>query len=157
MKQKYIAFAVLCALQVPTVVAETISGTVLDEKGLPVAGAILRVEQVSSRVTTNENGEFSIDTTKPGTYSMHVMASGFSHLHKDIEVNPGQNPTVSFVLTPSSIEVIDILATPIHLSVMESASPVSVLSGETLRRQQAGTLGDSLEKLPACNQISMAM
>ena len=31
---------------------------------------------------------------------------------------------------------------------MESATPVSVLSGETLRRQQAATLGDTLEKLP---------
>ncbi|PTU04125.1 TonB-dependent receptor, partial [Pseudomonas sp. HMWF031] len=39
-------------------------------------------------------------------------------------------------------------ATPMHLSVMESATPVSVLSGETLRRQQAATLGDTLEKLP---------
>ena len=48
----------------------------------------------------------------------------------------------------SAIEVIDVHATPMHLSVMESATPVSVLSGETLRRQQAATLGDTLEKLP---------
>ena len=34
---------------------------------------------------------------------------------------------------------------------MESSSPVSVLSGEQLRRQQAATLGDSLEKLPGVN------
>ncbi|MBU3023468.1 TonB-dependent receptor [Aestuariibacter sp. A3R04] len=148
MRQKYLAVAVCCALQVPTVAAETISGTVLDDKGVPVTGAVLRVEQSSTRVKTNESGEFSINSVKPGTYSVHVMAPGFGHLHQDIVVDDGRHFTVDFVLTPSSIEVIDILATPIHLSVMESASPVSVLSGETLRRQQAGTLGDSLEKLP---------
>jgi len=43
--------------------------------------------------------------------------------------------------------VIDIVATPIHMSVMESASPVSVLGGDALRRQQTATLGDTLEKV----------
>lgn len=51
------------------------------------------------------------------------------------------------MLRPSAIEVIDIQSTPMHLSVMESSIPVNVISGETLRREQKSTLGDTLEKL----------
>jgi iron complex outermembrane receptor protein len=78
---------------------------------------------------------------------IHISASGFSHLHQDIVVSGSNVVAKTFLVARSPIEVIDVIASPIHLSSMESAMPVSVLGGETLRRQQAATLGDSLEKL----------
>ena len=144
--------AVLIAALLPaSVLAKTIEGVVLNSQGNLVTNAIVEVEGSEIRVTTDENGRFVIVDLKDGLKELHVVAPGYAHLHRDIIINNDESHSVTFNLKRSPIEVIDIEATPIHMSAMESASPVSVLSGEQLRRQQAATLGDSLEKLPGVN------
>ncbi|KTF13658.1 TonB-dependent receptor [Pseudoalteromonas sp. H105] len=144
--------AVLIAALLPaSVLAKTIEGVVLNSQGNVVTNAIVEVEGSEIRVTTDENGRFVIVDLKDGLKELHVVAPGYAHLHRDIIINNDESHSVTFNLKRSPIEVIDIEATPIHMSAMESASPVSVLSGEQLRRQQAATLGDSLEKLPGVN------
>lgn len=132
----------------PSVLAQTLSGTVTNAAGKPLANATVEIEALKRVTSTNELGEFTFSDVKEGDYTLHIFASGFAHLHQDATVQSNASDRVNFVLARSAIEVIDVHATPMHLSVMESATPVSVLSGETLRRQQAATLGDTLEKLP---------
>ncbi|MBQ4799903.1 TonB-dependent receptor [Pseudoalteromonas sp. MMG006] len=144
--------AVLIAALLPaSVLASTIEGVVLNNQGKIVTNATIEVEGSDLTVTTDENGKFVIAELNNGLKELHVVAPGYAHLHRDITITNAENQSVTFNLKRSPIEVIDIEATPIHMSAMESASPVSVLSGEQLRRQQAATLGDSLEKLPGVN------
>ncbi len=51
----------------------------------------------------------------------------------------------------AAIEQVTVTGFPAHTSVIESALPVSVLSGEELRNQQAATLGDTLARQPGVN------
>ena len=132
----------------PSVMAQTLSGTVTNAAGKPLANATVEIEALKRVTSTNELGEFTFSNVKEGDYTLHIFASGFAHLHEHAQVQSDNAEGANFVLARSAIEVIDVHATPMHLSVMESATPVSVLSGETLRRQQAATLGDTLEKLP---------
>ena len=132
----------------PSVLAQTLSGTVTNAAGEPLANATVEIEALKRVASTNELGEFTFSNVKEGDYTLHIFASGFAHLHEHAQVQSDNAEGANFVLARSAIEVIDVHATPMHLSVMESATPVSVLSGETLRRQQAATLGDTLEKLP---------
>ena len=127
--------------------ANALTGKVTQPSGKPISNATVEIEALRRSVTTNESGEFVFTDIDKGSYTFHVYAPGYAHLHQNTQLN-NENEAVSFILNKSAIEVIDIHATPMHLSVMESAVPVSVLSGETLRRQQAATLGDTLEKLP---------
>ncbi|WP_404341747.1 TonB-dependent receptor [Pseudoalteromonas mariniglutinosa] len=144
--------AVLIAALLPTsVLAKSIEGVVLNKQGKAVANAAVEVEGSDIKVTTDANGKFVITGLKSGLKEFHVVAPGYAHLHRDITLNSQDSQSLSFNLQRSPIEVIDIEATPIHMSAMESAAPVSVLSGEKLRRQQTATLGDSLEKLPGVN------
>lgn len=131
-----------------SVLAQTLFGTVTNAAGKPLANATVEIEALKRVTSTNELGEFTFSDVKEGDYTLHIFASGFAHLHEDATVQSVASDSINFVLARSAIEVIDVHATPMHLSVMESATPVSVLSGETLRRQQAATLGDTLEKLP---------
>ncbi|MBU3018664.1 TonB-dependent receptor [Paraglaciecola agarilytica] len=141
--------AALISVLLPTsVLAQTIEGTVVNNNGLAVAGAKVEVEGVGVETTTDKAGRFTFTDLVEGKSELHISSKGFAHLHQDISVPAQGTKQVEFILQRSPIEVIDVYATPIHMSVMESASPVSVLTGETLRRQQASTLGDSLEKLP---------
>jgi iron complex outermembrane receptor protein len=140
--------ALISVLLPASVLAQTIEGTVVNNDGRAIAGATLEVEGVGVRTTTDQTGRFTFTDLTEGKQELHISYQGFAHLHQDISVSAQGTKQVEFTLQRSPIEVIDVYATPIHMSVMESASPVSVLSGETLRRQQASTLGDSLEKLP---------
>ncbi|WP_040515463.1 TonB-dependent receptor, partial [Paraglaciecola polaris] len=140
--------ALMSVLLPASVLAQTIEGTVVNNNGRAVAGATIEVEGVGAETTTDKAGRFVFSNLSVGKQELHISSSGFAHLHQDISVPEQGVKQIEFTLQRSPIEVIDVYATPIHMSVMESASPVSVLSGETLRRQQASTLGDSLEKLP---------
>jgi iron complex outermembrane receptor protein len=151
MKRRSQLAVLIAALLPASVLASTIEGVVLNNKGKVVNNATVEVEGSDLKVTTDENGKFVITELKNGLKELHIVAPGYAHLHRDITIINDEKQSVTFNLKRSPIEVIDIEATPIHMSAMESASPVSVLSGEQLRRQQAATLGDSLEKLPGVN------
>ncbi|KPV99299.1 TonB-dependent receptor [Pseudoalteromonas sp. P1-11] len=151
MKRRSQLAVLIAALLPASVLASTIEGVVLNNKGKVVTNATVEVEGSDLKVTTDENGKFVITELNNGLKELHVVAPSYAHLHRDITITNDENQSVTFNLKRSPIEVIDIEATPIHMSAMESASPVSVLSGEQLRRQQAATLGDSLEKLPGVN------
>lgn len=140
--------AIISLLLPASLMAQTIEGTVKNKDGKVIAGATVKVEGAGITTTTNQQGRFSISDLAEGKNEFHISATGFAHLHQDITFTANEIKTLDLVLIRTPIEVIDIVATPIHMSVMESSSPVSVLSGEALRRKQVATLGDSLESLP---------
>ena len=144
--------ALFIAALLPTnALANTIEGVVLNNQGKVVTNATVEVEGSDITAVTDASGKFVITDLKSGLKELHITAPGYAHLHRDITFSDDKSQSITFNLERSPIEVIDIEATPIHMSAMESSSPVSVLSGEQLRRQQAATLGDSLEKLPGVN------
>lgn len=126
--------------------AKILQGVVLDQQNNPIENANIRLESGHTQVTTDSHGQFQLPASA-GEHDIHIFTKGFAHLHQRVDIPQKGAKNRKFVLSPSAIEVIDVVAAPVHLSVMESATPVSVLGGEPLRRQQAATLGDSLEKL----------
>ncbi|WP_158966214.1 TonB-dependent receptor [Paraglaciecola sp. L3A3] len=140
--------ALLSALLPTSVLAQSIEGTVKNSDGNVVAGALIRIEGSTNSIVTDQAGRFVINDLSVGNNEFHIAVPGYAHLHQDIVLAKDEVKSLALTLSRSPIEVIDIVSTPIHMSVMESASPVNVISGETLRRQQAATLGDTLEKLP---------
>ncbi|BDX07027.1 hypothetical protein MACH26_25480 [Planctobacterium marinum] len=139
--------AMLASILPVSLMAQTLQGVVQDKDGSAVANAEVEIEGIGKTVVTDDSGRFEVDGLPEGINELHIVAPGFAHLHQDINVTEQQDLSMTFTVQRSAIEVIDIVATPIHMSAMESAAPVSVLGGEALRRQQAATLGDSLEKI----------
>lgn len=136
----------LLALSVSNqVYAEQIQGTVINENGTAVVGATVKVMGTSNTTVTNDQGIFSLEV-KPGSYELHVVAERFVHENIAVNVIENKNAQLSVSLDKSAIEIIDISATPFHSSNIESALPITVLHGESLRMRQANTLGDTLNK-----------
>jgi iron complex outermembrane receptor protein len=149
--QKLTKVALFISAVLPSsLLAQTIEGVVLGKNGKVIAGATVEIEGVGT-MKTNELGQFSFSNLPTGKNELHITAPGFSHLNKHIVIGNESTQTLTFTLANSPIEVIDVVATPLHMSTMESATPVSVLAGESLRRQQSSTLGDSLEKVVGVN------
>ncbi|WP_019605820.1 TonB-dependent receptor [Teredinibacter turnerae] len=138
MKYKHLALAISTL----TANAYALEGSVVNSEGDPIADAIIEFEGSRDTVVVSQQGTFLFD--EKGVSEIHVTAPGYSHkvIHLD-ELNP--NETLVISLSRSVIEQIDVIGIPIHASVIESAQPISVLSGDELRNRQAATLGDSLE------------
>lgn len=130
-----------------TLMAQVIEGVVLNNNGNSVTGANVEVEGIGLNTVTDNEGRFVLRGLKSGKAELHISAAGYAHLHEDMVITEQNIHQMTLTLNRSPIEVVDVIATPIHMSAMESAAPVSVLAGETLRRQQTASLGDSLEKV----------
>ena len=125
--------------------AEQVQGTVVDQQGKIVVGANIKIMGTNKSVFTNEQGTFTL-TVKPGQHELHAVAQNFVHASIKINVLANENTNISIPLDKSAIEIIDVSATPFHSSNIESALPITVLHGESLRMRQANTLGDTLKK-----------
>lgn len=143
--------AVISTLLPVVAMAQSIEGVVVNSDGKAIAGATVRVDGENAKTITDSKGRFIFNKLSTGINEIHISAANYAHLHQDIMLSDDKVKNLTLSLSRSPIEVVDIVGTPIHMSIMESASPVSVLAGDALRRQQASTLGDSLEKLPGVN------
>ncbi|MCK7460176.1 TonB-dependent receptor [Idiomarina aminovorans] len=136
------------ALISTSALAQSIEGVVQDANGNAIYNASVVVKGTSVSSRTDESGRFFIDPMLEGERELHISAEGYAHLYRQVSVANDESESIRLTLKRSPIEVIDIVASPLHMSAMESASPVSVLGAEELRRQQSATLGDTLEKTP---------
>ncbi|WP_143869779.1 TonB-dependent receptor [Catenovulum sediminis] len=136
-----------CLVFTPFVNANYLAGQLSTENGQPVKNALVEVIGGSQKTQTSEYGHFAIKPLPEGHYELHIVADGYVHKNIHIDVPATGLEGVKITLSQSPIEVIDVTASSFHTSQIESAMPVSVLSGEQLRQQQATTIGDSLKKV----------
>ncbi len=119
-----------------------IQGHVRDEQGLPITNATVEVVGTKLSTQTNEQGEFSLPAQRDGHIELHVFAPDYTH--ETLHVHKDDGP-VNLVLANTTLEIVNVIGLPWHASNMESAQPVTVLDGDTLRDRQASTLGETLK------------
>jgi len=85
----------------------TITGTVRDNKGVPLAGALVQLiregaKQIVKQTYTAADGSFSAKIPA-GKYSLKAIATGFSEvLFESVQVNPSAEIAYSFNLEPAN-------------------------------------------------------
>jgi hypothetical protein len=104
-----LALAVLCGAGAPQVMATgrvaTVSGSVRDSKGQPIAGAIISLikdgaDEIIKQVKSAADGSF-IARIAPGRYSLRAIADGFSAvLFDSVQVHPADEVVYRFNLEP---------------------------------------------------------
>ena len=104
-----LALAVVCGAGAPQVVATgriaTVSGSVRDSKGQPIAGAIISLikdgaDEIIKQVKSAADGSF-IARIAPGRYSLRAIADGFSAvLFDSVQVRPADEVVYRFNLEP---------------------------------------------------------
>jgi iron complex outermembrane receptor protein len=150
MKSIYInKIAPLCALSLLMVGAashaQQFSGVVLDADGNRIAKAKVSLVNTKYKVVTDEKGQFIFSDVGVGKVEVHVSAENFSHINEYFTITEQNMTEVKISLRATVMEVVDVYATPLHSSSIESALPVSVISGDDLRLKQASTLGETLK------------
>lgn len=141
MKKTTLALALFVT---PYAFGASISGTIVDAQQQPIANAVITVSGESSKTLSDENGRFTIQA-EPGKHELHVVKAQFAHLDVHVDIPAQGLQALTYQLEPTSIEVIDVTASPFHASMLESAMPATVLGGDQLRLEQVSTLGDTLD------------
>ncbi|MDQ0115006.1 carboxypeptidase regulatory-like domain-containing protein [Paenibacillus harenae] len=120
-----------------------ISGTIADESGAPIAGAIIAVQHnmgggpiILTRVISGVDGRYHVNSLNPGSYLLNVSAAGFQNGFTGVRVARGQQIIQNFALpaSPGSIigSVTDASGAPIFAASIDirvtNANGVTVYS-----------------------------
>jgi len=85
--------------------AATIAGTVTDTTGALVPGAAVTISNGSGftkTVTTNDQGEYSVEGLAAGAYDVTISLTGFSQFQATgFELKPGQSARLDATLEPA--------------------------------------------------------
>ncbi len=127
------------------VMAQQVSGKVVDRQGQAISNAVVSIDGNKIQFVTDKNGRFVFDNLAKGQLELHTSAQNYSHKNTELTIGNNDIDNVTIVLAPSVMEVIDVHATPLHSSSIESALPVNVIAADELKMKQASTLGDTLK------------
>ncbi len=117
-----------------------LSGVVTDSDGAVLEGAEVSVVGGIASTKTDSSGVFSF-SLQSETAELHFTHPGMIHSSEEYDAD---NSNISVQLSAGLIEQVDVVGVPLHLSALESAHPVTVISGDELREKQASTLGETL-------------
>ncbi len=88
----------LAAQPVEQGLSACISGSVIDQSGAMVVGAVVRVTQdgksLSQQAVTGDNGQFFLANISPGAFELTISSTGFAPKTLDGKLTPGQIDTV---------------------------------------------------------------
>ena len=123
------------------------------DSGMPLAGAILMVDGTGGSATTHGDGSFRIAVPDAGRYRLRIARLGYAAA--TVEVEQGEFAAVD--LDVAAIPLPDVVVTAVlsATAANETIRPSAVFSEETLQRQLAGTLAQTVESVPGVTVTSM--
>ena len=137
-----------------------ISGTVVDESGAGVPGAIVQLTGPSGRQLTmsGDGGAYRFSGLPNGTFQLSVTLSGFSTATRANIVVSGANvavPAIAMALA-NLAETVVVSATKVESALVDAPATMSVVTSQELASSSALTYGDVLRKVPGLNVIQLS-
>jgi iron complex outermembrane receptor protein len=120
----------------------------------PVAKATILVEGTALEATSDADGRFSIANVPPGPQHLVIAAPGFVPVRVEVAIGTAQPPPLDVIMHPEVHYTEVVSVSPTTRDQFESYQPTSVLAGQELTQQLAGTLGATLEHQPGVAERS---
>lgn len=132
----------------------SLSGTVTDSAGAPLAGVQVVIIEAHRNTVTNESGRYSFVSLPEGNVVVTFHQIGFRPLTRRVVIRGAS--TLSVRMTPVRIELqaLQVTATADASGAAQSPQPVAIMSGEDLRTVPQASLGAVLENQPGVRSIS---
>ncbi|MEM7380699.1 MAG: carboxypeptidase-like regulatory domain-containing protein, partial [Bacteroidota bacterium] len=87
----------------------SVEGTVSDNLGNPLLGVTVQVQNSRLGAVSDENGYFKITRIRPGKYQLEVSSLGFRTRIVPVEVNRGEEISLSITLSESNEELDEVI------------------------------------------------
>ncbi|MHC1777171.1 MAG: TonB-dependent receptor [Lentimicrobium sp.] len=160
MKLKATAVAVLLLFTCVVSAQEKylLQGKVFSNEDQPVAGVNIIPDGLQKKImgtSTNKDGSFTFGHLPEGRYTLIFSALGFEKQSLDIHLISDTSCLIRLkpvVVTLSEVEIINDYH---EIRRSNDSRPVEVVNEQFLRRNMAGSLMQSLERLPGVNSISI--
>ena len=130
----------------------TISGKVVDEKGLPLEGANVFIEGTYDGTASDASGNFSFTTTATGTQVLKITFLTYESFSETIEVNNFKSRTIKMKESMNSLDAVVINAGTLEAGDKARVSVLKPLDIVTT----AGAAGDiiaALQSLPGTQTV----
>jgi iron complex outermembrane receptor protein len=139
----------------PDLAAATLSGRVTGPGGVPVADARVEVVEIHRHATTDADGRYRITNLPAGVYRVSFAAVGYRPRVLRVAIGD-RDVTLDVELTASVVELpaLQVTASPVATSAVESPQVLSVLAADELRIATRVTLGETIVALPGVRSWS---
>ena len=134
-----------------------VTGRVVDDLRLPLAGADVSIQNTETFTITNNNGFYSINKLAPGTYDLEVNFFGYHTKIVSFEITANQTTEVNIQLDKgvdlAEIQVVGSLTgTAKALNQQRNMVNVgNVISAEQVDQFPDDNMGDALKRVPGIN------
>lgn len=113
-------------------IAQTISGTVVDENGDPLAGATLVVDGTNIAAGTNYNGEFSLELRSLDARVVTVSFVGYTTLQVEVAKQQQSTINVALEVSPYAVDEVVVTGSRIERPLKETPVITRVISSERI-------------------------
>ena len=146
-------FLTLC-IALPAYANQSLTGLVYvknkHSQHIPITNARVEIHGHNHAEFTDVNGRFTIELESEKSEvdhktELHISAKGYQHRNILLTNSDDNSETVQIEMTSSVMEQLDVYASPLHSSTIESASAISVIADEELHNKHSSTLGDTLK------------
>ncbi|MEM9931844.1 MAG: carboxypeptidase-like regulatory domain-containing protein, partial [Bacteroidota bacterium] len=130
-----------------------LSGRIVDEATLPLAGATVTVDGVRG-TTSDIDGYYAIVNLPAGTHKLNISFIGFEKVEKDITIKAGETTVQNFELNPG----INLSAVVITSQLRGQARALSnqrsrynvtnIIAADQIGRFPDANIGDALKRVP---------
>lgn len=135
-----------------------IQGSVKDEQGQDVIGAVVYLHELNIGTQTNHEGKFILGPVKNGNYHLHIQSMGYKAKTIDIKVQ-NEDLQLNVSVRTSSIELNSVL---VEESLMKAGQaqqtqPVNVITQEMMLKNANASFARMLEIVPGVSSINTGM
>ncbi|NQV36541.1 MAG: TonB-dependent receptor [Candidatus Marinimicrobia bacterium] len=148
MKQTSIILASLLVSGILLAQTGSISGTVMNKNGEPLAGANVTLEGTSMGAAADADGAYMIANVQIGTYTITAAFIGYSAAQQTVTVGVGSN-TLNFDLNIDVVAAaaVSVIGSRFARSAEDQAVPVDVFTAQEIRRAGFTETGQILQAL----------
>ncbi len=128
--------------------ANVIEGKVINSRtGEPLIGANVVIMENNRGTASDRNGYFRLERVPDGTYTLRVQYVGFSIVKKEVTL-PAVAEFIAIEMEESAFEIDEVIVTSSPLGSPVGYQPAQSLSGESLQRRAATSIGEMLDGTP---------
>ncbi|MBC3756883.1 TonB-dependent receptor [Hyunsoonleella sp. SJ7] len=145
----------LMLLSAGAVVAQSISGDVKDETGIPLPGVNVILEGTSKGAVTDFDGIYSIDNVEDGTYVLVATYLGYTKFTQSVTVQ-GADIVVNIVMAEDAESLDEVIVTGVvnPRSKIESSISVTSMRAKTISQSAPRSTAEIFRTIPGIRSES---
>jgi outer membrane receptor protein involved in Fe transport len=140
---------VLMLLSTSAIIAQSISGNVKDETGMPLGGVNVILDGTSKGAVTDFDGNYSIENVENGTYTLSATFIGYAKFSQSVTVQDA-DIVLDFTMAEDAQSLDQVVVTGVvnPKSKIESSVSVSTMDVKLIEQASPRSAGELFRNIP---------